>query len=242
MYSAFDTIDPVLEENGKLFIENNVSIVKDSRILDIGCGYGIYSSLLMQKGASMVVGIDSNFIRISYAKKNNPIKGIFFIIGDIEKIPVKSKFLHIIANSLLQYLDKPFDAIKKMITLLDYQGSIYIVYNKRNFRENILTFFQQLFILIPRITFWRIIFFAPVRILNFFNKSNKLFSLRTLTAYLENRIFVKNFHLFSLEQFENFIKKTSMELNTPLFIEPIKFSAVTISALKITRKGGNCEI
>jgi len=83
--------------------------LKDKKILDIGCGTGYYSRILLSKGAS-VVGIDPNQMYIDIA------------IDDCKKFGNKSKFIHgKIEENILdkEYIDS-FDYIIISDMLLFY--------------------------------------------------------------------------------------------------------------------------
>jgi cyclopropane fatty-acyl-phospholipid synthase-like methyltransferase len=62
--------DPLLETVGG---------VSGKRILDLGCGYGKYSIIFVEDGASDVVGIDISEEQIRLARDRNPHPNIRYI-------------------------------------------------------------------------------------------------------------------------------------------------------------------
>lgn len=66
----------------------SVADVRAKAVLDIGCGYGKFSSFWKEKMASLVVGMDFSKKMLEQAPKNSDCS---FILGDMFKIPVKDK-------------------------------------------------------------------------------------------------------------------------------------------------------
>jgi Methylase involved in ubiquinone/menaquinone biosynthesis len=99
--------------------------VKGKKILDIGCGPGLYASLLTQKGA-VVHGIDISSELIGIAKKEAPTAEL--IIGDATRLPYKNlEFDIIIALHVLYYL-KSWDQVLKEIHAVLKKGGIFIFF------------------------------------------------------------------------------------------------------------------
>lgn len=79
---------------------NNEKIrLKDKKILDIGCYYGLYSNLFayLKQNSDGVYGIDFIPAYLKKAKDINP--GIHFIEGDVYELPFKNNFFDIILCS-----------------------------------------------------------------------------------------------------------------------------------------------
>jgi|TARA_Y100000310_G_scaffold327089_1_gene392913 SAM-dependent methyltransferase len=89
--------------------------VKGKKILDFGCGTGIYAKLLTKKGAK-VKGFDISPKMIKIAKEENP--NLDLIVGSGYKIPFKEKFDVVIAPLVLHYLkdwNKVFKQVRKVL-------------------------------------------------------------------------------------------------------------------------------
>ena len=88
--------------------------VKGKKILDFGCGTGIYAKLLTKKGA-IVKGFDISEEMLKIAKKENP--KLDLKIGSGYKIPFNEKFDIILASLVVHYLkdwNKMLREIKRM--------------------------------------------------------------------------------------------------------------------------------
>tara|TARA_Y100000034_G_scaffold134449_1_gene202932 strand:+ start:1429 stop:2178 length:750 start_codon:yes stop_codon:yes gene_type:complete len=89
--------------------------VKGKKILDFGCGTGIYAKLLTKKGAK-VKGFDISPEMIRIAKIENP--KLDLKVGSGYKIPFKEQFDIVLAPLVLHYLkdwNKVFKQIKKVL-------------------------------------------------------------------------------------------------------------------------------
>lgn len=66
----------------------NIIDIKEKRVIDIGCGGGIYTKQLGLMGASEVIGVDFSNQMLQAAKENCAhISNISFIQGDAYNIP-----------------------------------------------------------------------------------------------------------------------------------------------------------
>ena len=97
--------------------------VKGKKILDFGCGSGIYAKLLTKKGAK-VKGFDISDNMIKIAKEMNP--KLDLRVGSGYKIPFKEKFDIVLAALVIHYfsdLDKVFGEVKKVLK----KGGYFII-------------------------------------------------------------------------------------------------------------------
>lgn len=89
--------------------------VKRKKLLDLGCGSGIYAKLLTKKGA-IVKGFDISPKMLEIAKKNNP--DLDLRIGSAYKIPFKEKFDIVYSALVIHYLndyDKMFKQVSRVL-------------------------------------------------------------------------------------------------------------------------------
>jgi len=97
--------------------------IKGVKILEVGCGPGIYSIKLAQKGA-IVTGIDYSRGMIDAATNNAEKAGVSaeFILADFMKFETKSKFDYVFATGVIEYIKNAehVDFINKMKTLSDH--------------------------------------------------------------------------------------------------------------------------
>ena len=89
--------------------------VKGKKILDFGCGTGIYAKLLTKKGAK-VKGFDISKEMLEIAKRENP--KLDLRIGSGYKFPFKEKFDIVLSSLVVHYLDdwnKMFKEVRKVL-------------------------------------------------------------------------------------------------------------------------------
>jgi len=89
--------------------------VKGKKILDWGCGSGIYSKLLSKKGAK-IKGFDISEELIKIAKKENP--NLDLKVGSGYKIPFNEKFDIVFASLAINYMkdwNKVFSEVKRVL-------------------------------------------------------------------------------------------------------------------------------
>jgi SAM-dependent methyltransferase len=89
--------------------------IKNKKVLDIGCGGGIYAKLMTKKGAT-VKGFDTSKEMLSIARKDNP--GLDLREGSFYKIPFSEKFDMAIAPLVIDYSndwDKIFREIRNRL-------------------------------------------------------------------------------------------------------------------------------
>ena len=98
-----------------------VEQLKPDLILDYGCGEGVLSTLIAERGFK-VIGIDISKPNISVAKRVAREKGlaINFLIGDGENLPFKSKaFDLVIASHVLEHLPDIKQGFKELKRVTD---------------------------------------------------------------------------------------------------------------------------
>ena len=118
----------------------NKKNLKNTKVLDIGCGGGLVSEGLSKIGAT-VTGIDFikeniNVARM-HAKKNN-LK-INYFVKDFEKEKITSKYDVIIILEVLEHLKNWEEFIKKIKLNLNKNGTLIISTINRNLVSKFLT-------------------------------------------------------------------------------------------------------
>jgi len=95
---------PELNKDGEIFLEHMnryifaCQFAKNRVVLDIACGSGYGSDLLLKAGAKKVYGVDISKEAIDYCKKKYPHKNLDFIVGDVRKIPLKDKSIDLLVS------------------------------------------------------------------------------------------------------------------------------------------------
>jgi SAM-dependent methyltransferase len=109
------------------YLKPFLPLVKESFILDIGCGYGQFLGAMKKEGYTNLLGIDINSEALTECKK----KGIDAeLIEDICSFYPKQKFDFIIMNHVLEHIekDKVIDTLKHIkLHLLNDGGSFALM-------------------------------------------------------------------------------------------------------------------
>lgn len=99
---------------------------KGKRVLDVGCGTGLFAYEAAKRGAR-VMGVDYSpeGIAIAKAKYNHP--NLEYRCEDIFKSrALTEKFDVVVSLGTLEHMDKPYEALKKFKELLKPKGSIVL--------------------------------------------------------------------------------------------------------------------
>ena len=95
--------------------------VKGKKVLDYGCGSGIYLKLLKERGAN-IKGFDISEEMLKIAKKNN--LGVELKQGSGYHIPFKEKFDIILSSLVVHYMNDWDKIFKEMARVLNKGGEI----------------------------------------------------------------------------------------------------------------------
>lgn len=94
--------------------------VKNLKVLDAGCGSGIYANMVAKRGAK-VVGIDVSEEMIKIASEETPKElGVEYTVGDLYKLPFQDGSFNLIICTYvlenIESLDKVFDEFNRVLT------------------------------------------------------------------------------------------------------------------------------
>lgn len=124
----FDNVRRSIPEILESWTENLIKwgeIDAPSKVLDIGCGTGIYSLEIMKRTGAEVVGLDSSKGMLSRAREKSPG---FWIHADAVGIPVSDeKYDTAILMLVLQHVDDEPLAISEAYRVLKPGGKLVIV-------------------------------------------------------------------------------------------------------------------
>ena len=101
--------------------------LKGKKVLDIGCGAGIYAKIMTQKGAR-VKGFDITPKMLEIAKRENP--NLDLRKGSFSKIPFKEKFDIVIAPLVIDYVENWDNGFKEVRRVLKKDG--YFIFSVGN--------------------------------------------------------------------------------------------------------------
>jgi 2-polyprenyl-3-methyl-5-hydroxy-6-metoxy-1,4-benzoquinol methylase len=91
---------------------------KNPKILECGCGVGLYSKFLLDQGYKNIIGIDINTKSLKFAEKFMKVKKI-----DCEKMDFPEKtFDVIIALNIIEHLHSPDKFLRKIKRILKKDG------------------------------------------------------------------------------------------------------------------------
>jgi SAM-dependent methyltransferase len=84
-----------------------VGTLARQRVLDLACGFGFYTRLLKQRGATQVVGVDLSpeMIRLAQQQEQAERLGITYQVGDAVALPPLGRFDLVTAVYLLNYAE-----------------------------------------------------------------------------------------------------------------------------------------
>lgn len=82
-----------------------VGALEGKHVLDVACGFGFYTRLLKQRGATQVTGIDISpeMIRLAHQQEQTEPLGITYQVGDAVTLPLLAPFDLVTAVHLLTY-------------------------------------------------------------------------------------------------------------------------------------------
>jgi len=103
--------------------------VQQKRILDVGCGNGLFIEYCFDKGASSIVGVDYSQKMIDTAKeklKDYNNKAILFCEDFFSLNLLKKDFDTILAIGLLDYVKDPGSALKRFFDFLKPNGELIV--------------------------------------------------------------------------------------------------------------------
>lgn len=118
------------------FIKNHC---KDKVILDLGCGTGDGSNLLLNFGAQMVYGVDLNVNDIEIAKEKYQNNKLKFLVGNaeqIDKLFENQTFDIIIINQTLEYISNKIECLTHVKKILAENGTCIISCANLNYTNN----------------------------------------------------------------------------------------------------------
>lgn len=98
-----------------------LDLVEGKSVLDVGCGAGLLSKILLEKGYNVTV-IDSDEKAIEIAKK----KGIVGFVADITSWETDEKFDCIVASDILEHITDDRLAIRRFHSLLKPEGCLIV--------------------------------------------------------------------------------------------------------------------
>ncbi|MEA4846402.1 MAG: class I SAM-dependent methyltransferase [Clostridiaceae bacterium] len=127
-------------EYGKSMIDL-VNIEKDRKILDLGCGTGVLTNELAQKGA-FVVGIDLSEDMVKKAKENYP--ALHFQVADATNLPFNNDFDTVFSNAVFHWIPDQGKLLDAVYSSLKKGGNLICEFGAKNNIRHIQTAFEKI--------------------------------------------------------------------------------------------------
>ncbi|HEY5392345.1 MAG TPA: class I SAM-dependent methyltransferase, partial [Hanamia sp.] len=107
------------------FVFSNVPISTATKLLDVGCGTGYFSTLASEKGAH-VTGLDATPEFIEVAKKRLP--SATFIVGEMEALPFENFSFDVVCGfNSFQYAASTKNALTEAKRVLKKDGKLVTI-------------------------------------------------------------------------------------------------------------------
>ncbi len=125
----------------KIILKHLSKIPRTAKVLDAGCGYGIYSMFLSQRGVR-VDAIDLDASRVAEIEKHKaeypPLKNITTFVGSLTKLPYSSNsYDAIVCSDVVEHIADENAAFSELARVLKPKGMLIfsVPYNSQNSRK-----------------------------------------------------------------------------------------------------------
>ena len=188
--------------------------IKDRKILDAGCGTGIFSLIFAIKGAKEVIGIDISEGSLNTGKelkKKFNSENLLFQMQDMLNLPFEDNTFDIVwAWGTVHHTTDPFKAMNELIRVLKEDGTILLaIYKKTNLtpaheiiRKTLIKMPKSLWIPTSKIM---AVFLYPLVVL--FKKREKLRGGERLEELILDWYFVPIRHYYTPEEIKTYLEK-----------------------------------
>jgi 2-polyprenyl-6-hydroxyphenyl methylase/3-demethylubiquinone-9 3-methyltransferase len=193
--------------------------VKDKKVLDAGCGTGIFSIIFANKGASQVLGIDISPGSLETAtnlKKKFDLQNIEFKKEDMLQLPFEDEAFDIVwAWGTVHHTTNPFKAIDELARVLKKGGALLLAVYKRTKLTFIHEVIRKILIKTPKKS-WTVlskilaVFLAPVVFL--FKKRQKSRKGEKLEELVLDWYFVPIRHYYHPEEIKGLLEKKNFTI------------------------------
>ena len=187
-FTSFVTQGTITEEVKEVLKELSW---KNKRVLDVGCGTGLFAFEVSKLGTKQVLGIDFSKEAIEIAKKTHKNHNLQYQVLDVKKS--KSKYDVIVSLGTLEHMDKPLGTLKLLKKHLNPKGRIIITSpNWTNPRGYVLMTLWYLFN--APITLADLHYQTPIDFQNYAKKLNMDLNWRTIDrSWAHGKILIRDF-------------------------------------------------
>lgn len=176
-------------------------IKKSDKVLDLGCGDGLNSTILQDLGISNVIGVDISKPLLQHAQKNSPKTK--FYVGSAEKIPFKDRTFSIVfVDSVFHHLLDYDKAITEIRRVLKINGYLCFIEPHRSLMRSALDFICTLPIskIIPILKERREAYFGEIHLMKHWLSTEDEF-YRKLGKYKFRKVFLRSELLSNIGKF-----------------------------------------
>ncbi|MDQ7815018.1 MAG: class I SAM-dependent methyltransferase [Patescibacteria group bacterium] len=115
----------------------------DSKVLEIGCGYGFFLKRIKDECGAQVFGVEPSEVSGKFAAEEYGIEVFHGLLDDYLSQADGRKFDMIIMHHVLEHISEPVAALKRLTQKLSPGGKFYIVVpNVTELQEPVEAFFQ----------------------------------------------------------------------------------------------------
>ncbi len=112
--------------------------LRGARVVDLGCGGGLMSAPLAERGAS-VVGVDLSHASLNAARGRGPNGACAFVRGDVRRAPLRAACADmVLLADVLEHLPDPAAALREAGRLVRPGGLVYVNTINRTARARLL--------------------------------------------------------------------------------------------------------
>jgi len=122
-FSKFVGDKKISEAEEVILLNNDFS---GKRVLDVGCGTGLFTRLISSAGASQVVGLDYSDEAIREALSNSDKGDIKYVCSDIMSYQSDEKFDVIVSLGTIEHMDNPENFLAILKEQLNSDGSVIL--------------------------------------------------------------------------------------------------------------------
>jgi SAM-dependent methyltransferase len=137
----------VKQERGGAFVPDDVLLpehlaryewaapnVRGLRVLDVGCGYGYGSDLLLSSGARQVVAVDTDPAAIAFATRTFRRPGLNYARGKLAAVRSESMEA-VVSFEVLEHVNEPDRFVHELARVLTPGGPLFLSTPNRKFME-----------------------------------------------------------------------------------------------------------
>jgi ubiquinone/menaquinone biosynthesis C-methylase UbiE len=205
------------EEHLELFFDEEE--IKDKKVLDAGCGTGIFSIIFAGKGATEVIGIDISEGSLNTGRKLKEkfnLDNLRFQTQDMLDFPFEDNTFDIVwAWGTVHHTTDPFKAMDELIRVLKEDGTILLAIYKKTSLTPVHEIIRKTLIKMPR-SFWiplskiMAIFFYPIVVV--FKKREKLRKGESLDQLILDWYFVPIRHYYAPDEIRKYLEGKGFEI------------------------------